>query len=327
MIGCATRLIDTEAALHGLEPAWWDLWERCPAATPFQSPAWLLPWWTCFHPGTLRVIAVEAGGRLVALAPLYREDGESPRLLPLGMSISDYLDVLVDPAWQDEAGLALAGALGPERVDWEELAPGASALHFPCPGGWRDAVAPQSACPVLALAAGGGLPTAIPARRLRKVRMARHRAARRDVRIEAATAASAPGLIAHLFRLHGERWQARGESGVLDGSAVRRFHALAWPGLLGAGLLRLYAVSLDGGVTGVHYGFAAKGCAYAYLGGFDPAFAFESPGTLLMAHAIEEAMHEGAGTFHFLRGREAYKYEWGALDRWNSRRCMAPVHE
>ena len=111
---------------------------------------------------------------------------------------------------------------------------------------------------------------------------------------------------------------------MLDGAAVRRFHALVWPGLLAAGLLRLRAVHLDEQVAGVYYGFAAKGAACAYLGGFDPAFAFESPGTLLMAHAIEESMAEGAATFHFLRGREAYKYEWGAVDRWNRCRRMAP---
>ena len=57
--------------------------------------------------------------------------------------------------------------------------------------------------------------------------------------------------------------------------------------------------------------------AYAYLGGFDPDFARESPGTILMADAIERAAARGCTTFNFLRGREAYKYEWGAVDRAN----------
>jgi len=38
--------------------------------------------------------------------------------------------------------------------------------------------------------------------------------------------------------------------------------------------------------------------------------------------AIEAAIAEGAREFHFLRGREAYKYEWGAVDRWNRRRSF-----
>jgi CelD/BcsL family acetyltransferase involved in cellulose biosynthesis len=43
-----------------------------------------------------------------------------------------------------------------------------------------------------------------------------------------------------------------------------------------------------------------------------------SPGTQIVAHAIEEAVREGAEEFHFLRGGEAYKYAWGAVDRQNT---------
>ena len=28
-----------------LAAEWASLWKRCPAATPFQHPAWLVPWW------------------------------------------------------------------------------------------------------------------------------------------------------------------------------------------------------------------------------------------------------------------------------------------
>jgi hypothetical protein len=43
---------------------------------------------------------------------------------------------------------------------------------------------------------------------------------------------------------------------------------------------------------------------------------------MLWAHAIEQAIAEGAREFHFLRGPEAYKYAWGATDRWNMRRSF-----
>ena len=75
-----------------------------------------------------------------------------------------------------------------------------------------------------------------------------------------------------------------------------------------------------GALAGVYYGMQHAGRAYAYLGGFDPAFEEASPGAILIGHAIAEAIGEGAGEFHFLRGREAYKYSWGAADRWNQRR-------
>jgi CelD/BcsL family acetyltransferase involved in cellulose biosynthesis len=51
-----------------------------------------------------------------------------------------------------------------------------------------------------------------------------------------------------------------------------------------------------------------------YLSGFDPQWAAFSPGVLLIAHAIEEAIREGQQEFDFLRGNEPYKYLWGAQD-------------
>ena len=102
---------------------------------------------------------------------------------------------------------------------------------------------------------------------------------------------------------------------------MRRFHRDAVDRLGRAGL-RLYLMRLVGRVAGAYYGFHHDDRAYYYLGGFDPSFSFESPGTILVGHAIEEAVREGAREFHFLRGAEAYKYEWGAKDRWNQRRSF-----
>jgi CelD/BcsL family acetyltransferase involved in cellulose biosynthesis len=62
--------------------------------------------------------------------------------------------------------------------------------------------------------------------------------------------------------------------------------------------------------------------AYGYLTGFDPTYEFESPGTIVVGYAIETAVREAAREFHFLRGREAYKYHWGAVDRWNRQRVF-----
>jgi CelD/BcsL family acetyltransferase involved in cellulose biosynthesis len=91
--------------------------------------------------------------------------------------------------------------------------------------------------------------------------------------------------------------------------------------------VRFYVLHLAGTVAAIYYGFIHGDRAYAYLGGFDPAFAFESPGTVLLDHAIREAAREGAREFHFLRGREAYKYQWGAADRWNSYRSFRRTHD
>ena len=274
-------------------------------------------------------IAVWQHQRLVALAPLYLEENPGgARLLPLGISLSDYLDLLLDPDASAPAAAALAERLAAERTAWrrcdlEELEPGAAAFALPCPRDCREQRAAQAPCPVLALPEDRALAAAVPAPKRRKLRMAARRAARRgSVEIARIARGGAEDALELLFRLHGRRWSGRGEAGVLRDPRVRSFHHEAVPALFAADLIRLYALRIAGRTVGLYYGLLHRGRAFAYLGGFDPDFAFESPGTILLGHAIEAALAENAREFHFLRGGEAYKFEWGAVDRWNSRRSF-----
>ena len=317
----------TEAsALYALEAAWWDLFARCPAATPFRAPAWLLPWWDTFGPGPLRAVAVRREGELVALAPLYLETA-SRRLLPLGIGLSDDLDMLVSPDAGPDVGrvvlAALAGCDGWDLLSLEELLPGSPALDWRPPAGWDDERHEQSRCPVIAWGDDApALGAVVPPGKARKLRMARHRAERRDATVETATPATAPHHLEALFRLHAARWQSRGEAGVLADPAVQAFHRAATPRLADAGLLHATLLRIEGRVAGVFHGLRRGQRLYAYLGGLDPDFAFESPSTVLMGHALDTMMAGGAGELNLLRGQEPYKYEWGAVDRTNVRRAL-----
>jgi CelD/BcsL family acetyltransferase involved in cellulose biosynthesis len=317
-------MIRDAESLTELEAAWWQLWRRCPTATPFQAPAWLMNWWRHFSPGRLRTVAVWQGRSLVALAPFYIEE-EGTRLLPVGISLSDYLDVLVDPAAPD-AGAALVHLM--RSTDWDswefaELKPDAIALTLDLPEPLEATSNAQSACPVLALSGDDRLAGCVPARKRRQLRRAVARArVRGEMKIEQVTCDPAKFLL-DLLRLHRARWISRGEPGILDDPKVQSFHRQALPALLKAGLARCYTISIGGEIVGAYCGLFDRGRAYAYLGGFDPAFSEESPGSILMGHAIAEAVREGANEFHFLRGQERYKYDWGGVDRWNQRRLVS----
>ncbi|MYZ46487.1 GNAT family N-acetyltransferase [Propylenella binzhouense] len=318
------EVIEEEAALERLSPDWWDLWRRTAHATPFQTPAWLLAWWRAFGPGRLHALAVRSGDALVALAPFYLE-AATGRALPIGISVSDYLDVLADPAAATEALAAISAHIARSAIaEWHlpDLPLGAAALRLPTPSGYAESNERSEPCPVLTLA--GAIEEAVPPRKLRKLRMALHRAGRRGtVRVAAAGAGSAEDFLDRLFALHEKRWRERNEPGVLADPAVRILHRCALPPLVAQGVARLFTVEIGGAVAGAYYGFQGPhGRAYAYLGGFDPEFGHESPGTILLGHAIAEAVREGAGEFHFLRGGEAYKYDWGASDRWNRHRIL-----
>jgi CelD/BcsL family acetyltransferase involved in cellulose biosynthesis len=329
MRALATQIIRDPGALASILREWWALWRRAPIATPFQSPAWLMPWWDVFAPGQLATIAIRDGERLVALAPLYLETGPlGLRLLPLGIGISDYCDLLIDPDYDSQAAEHLMAALmrvAPwEICEFTELAPDASALKLPSPANLTATLSEASAAPILRLPATiEGLAEIIPRPRLRQVRRARNAAARRgEVAIMVGDADNSEALLQDLVRLHGARWHSRGQSGVFSDKRVVEFHTAALPGLMAAKLARLYALMIGETIAGVYYGFLDRGRAYAYLQGYDPKFADESPGLIVVAYAIEQAIREGAREFHFLRGDEPYKYEWGAERRRNGLRMF-----
>src|SRR3954468_3338998 len=120
--GLTTETVDTVEGLTRLLPQWWALWDRIPSATPFQSPAWLLPWWRAFEPGSLLVITVRQARRLVGLAPFYIEQGAlGRRVLPIGTSVTDYIDVLLDLDCIEAAGRALVEHLASKHswTEWE----------------------------------------------------------------------------------------------------------------------------------------------------------------------------------------------------------------
>ena len=153
----AVEVIDDAARLAAIEADWWDLWQRCASATPFQSPGWLLPWWDAFSPGELRVLTVRQAGSLVGLASLYIEtSARGRRLLPLGIGISDYLDILIDNHATRDVAQALAHALVNGIVDCDvceltELAGEAAGLRLPVPSDCEQNLERASACPVLTL--------------------------------------------------------------------------------------------------------------------------------------------------------------------------------
>jgi len=130
-VGLTAAMIEDEATLGALAPEWWRLWQRSDRATPFQSPGWLMAWWRAFSPGGLLTAAVRIGGRLAGLAPFYIErQGGRARILPIGISISDYLDVLIDP---DMRGPVLASGMGDDGA-----AARRSRARDPCPQKLRD---------------------------------------------------------------------------------------------------------------------------------------------------------------------------------------------
>jgi CelD/BcsL family acetyltransferase involved in cellulose biosynthesis len=328
--------ITTLDALDRLRDAWWDLWASCPAATPFQSPAWLVPWWRHVGDGRLLTLAAHEDGRLVGLLPAYVHTAPGARerqLLLLGTGTTDYLDALVAPPRSEHVLAALLERLAALGAAWDacvfcDLEERSALLAAPLPAPWIEERSLCEACPRLRLPPRGQpIDGVIPKRMARNLRYYLGKAEREGgVRWETAGEESAGDLLAALFRLHAARWATRGEAGVIADERVQRAHLASAPELLRAGLLRLLALRIGDRAAAVLYGLAdpprPDRRAYFYLAGWDPELAHLSPGTLLFGHAIEEAAREGMTVVDFVRGREGYKYLWGAADAHTHRRIL-----
>jgi CelD/BcsL family acetyltransferase involved in cellulose biosynthesis len=322
--------IKSPSDLQTIRPPWDQLWKSCLDATPFQNPAWLIPWWESLGQGELRVLRIEAHDRLVALVPFYiYSQPESSRrtLLLLGTGNSDYVDALCLPQFQGDVVGIVSEYLESSATEWDEcdlqqLRPGSILLQVRAPNAFSEEQSCGEPCPVLPLpTATNAIEERLPSGILSNLRYYSHRAEKHhSVAYVEATADNFEQLIEQLIQLHTARWTASAKPGVLNGEPIQRFHGRAAGELLQSGLLRIYGLSLDGQTVAVLYGFASHGRGYYYLGGFDPQFSHLSVGTLLIGQAIARAVAEGSTEFDFLRGQEPYKYRWGAADRPTVRR-------
>jgi hypothetical protein len=129
---------------------------RDAAAHGFANIAeWLLSWWGRFGNGAPVVLTARNDGQLIAVLPLYEVDEAGWRkLLPIGISLSDYLDALVDSDHSGAAGALLASLI--DLPGWKEccipdLPPRAALLAGQRPAQLTEHRSAGETCPVLAL--------------------------------------------------------------------------------------------------------------------------------------------------------------------------------
>jgi CelD/BcsL family acetyltransferase involved in cellulose biosynthesis len=315
------EVIREDAKLFALAPEWAALWEEDAQVTPFQHPAWLLPWWKQFGPdGVLHAFELrEVGtGRLVGLMPTYifREpDGARRVLLLIGAGTSDYLGGVWSTRFRDAPRRALACTAGVGQ-EWDAVS-----LQQLRHGGLLERAAEQAG-----LSIGEAEPTSLlhldlelPAKIRANVGRYRRRAALKGpVRFSvAADVADAVAGFELLVRFHSQRWEGRGEAGVLEDPRVLAHHRAAIPALFETGLLRMFQLSLSGDPIGVLYALAdppnrVQRRLYLYLIGFDQQWGALSPGTLLLHEVWTYGREHGFCTLDLLRGGENYKTLWGA---------------
>ena len=117
--------VSNSEEFSSLEAEWTALWVARPSATPFQHPAWLLPWWRQFgNDGDLYALALrlEKSRDLLSIVPFYfyRSPATSRKqLLLAGAGTTDYLDGI----WandREEFGTLILQRILAVRERWDE---------------------------------------------------------------------------------------------------------------------------------------------------------------------------------------------------------------
>lgn len=312
------RTIRNTSDLERFAPQWHTLWHEDPFATPFQAPEWLIPWWHQFGQPDLRATVILQNGEAIGFLPFYvyrAPDTGERQLLLLGVGTTDYLDGIFSPRCaidhvgrameiifaDDEWDRMVASQLRPESLLLKALDQSADAKLFAAEGCSRIAAAPIKA---------------MPKHIRRNVRYYRNCAVREgNLELVTSNDSNWAELFHDLQQLHAECWRQRGQDGVLADEQVLAWHREAIPRLVQVQMVRLYSLRLDGEAIAAIYMLTdpphrSPRTQYLYLAGYSTRYAALSPGTLLLAFAVDRAAEQNVGTVDLLRGEEAYKHFW-----------------
>ena len=328
-----TRRIHTRihtGPFEALLAPWASLYAEQPAASPFMSPGWARSWLTSFAVGsTPFCVVVEDGPAVVGLAPLViRRRGPFRLLEPVGMEPGDHWSPLTAPGHREEVHAWVARALAGAAGDWDAWllrttdGPTAAALSQ---AGLRWCEGTPVPAPAVAL------PETFDAylstlSKSRRSNLRRHlkRLDQGEVTLRAVAPDRLGPALGRWQELRRRQWDQAGDD--IDPEHLSpRFAAFVEhvaAALIPRGEAEVLELVVGGQVVGAYVNFMNAAAYHWYLGGYDPEHRSLGLGKIAIAHGIRSSIERGRGTYDFGRGGEAYKYWYGAQDRWQSVRLV-----
>jgi len=299
--------------------AWAALHADSGLRSPFLTWAWQREWQEAFGGGrrvALHTVTDDAG-RLLGVLPLV-ELAPDRLMLTGGADVSDYLDLLARRGREQDAWRALLDARAADRTTWElHAVPDASPTVRALPAlaaavGLTASSTIEERCPVLALPESwdaflAALPKKHRHELTRKLRRFEREIPDGRVVWETTPAGIDQRLDAFLV-LH--RASREGKAKFMD-ARMERFFRRAIAALAATGGARLALLEGPDGPMAAFVTLEWDGTVGLYNSGFAPAHAALSPGLVLLAHVVRDALERGCRRFDFLRGEERYKYEFG----------------
>jgi len=324
-----TILHSSAEAFDALAAEWNVLLHASQADTPFLTHEWQTAHWRSLGEGELKIVEVRDGNALTGLGALYSVPIEGRRSLRFvgGVDPSDYLDFILCRGREAETGPAILDALAADPGwDWLDLynVPEASPTRTWLPGaasacGWSHADERQVVSPVLALPPTfdeyvAGLDKRERHELRRKLRRAEGMEGLRWYTVDGEFASELePEVDAFLDLM----MRSRADKAEFMTPAMRRFFHEGVRAAHRGRWLQLSFLEVEGRKAAAYLSFDYDDRLMIYNSGYEPeAMGGFSPGIVLIARLIEQAVQHGRKLVDFMRGDEDYKYRLGAKDTW-----------
>ncbi len=300
---------------------------------PFLRSSWMANWWRQWGRGhRLRIIAVrDAAGSLIAVAPFYVATQSWLKLgaKRLGLMAdtytgADYLGWIARPGFEQSVCDVIVRMLIEDGHAWDYmeldhvLDTDESLVQLRAAfvaAGYAQHSLVRSACPYAALPTTFQDFLGARGQNVRYNFRRRLKALHREGRVAFITLRHADDILRawpELLRLHGMRFSSQAKASSFLHPDVQRFHQDTLRRMGPEDGPRLYLLEVDGRAIAALYGFSLGARFLYFQSGMDPHWARWSIGLIMMGCAIEQAIKDGHREFDFLRGNEAYKYQWAS---------------
>jgi len=302
----------------------WDLLVGDSFTAAFSRPHLYLAWLDAFRTPNIAIVTARNDGRLVGVLPLARFRTDARGLyftLIAPFARGDYQPPIVDPAVAPEALPAMLDLgfrhLGKRGVYWwpnipitdpslELLRSFFATRRMPCME--EHEIAPRirlNGASFADVEKSWTTKHRTDVRRRRKMMSAKG-----PVSLwQPATLDEAEPVLAEFFRVHDERWLARGLPGMFQNPAHRRYFQAVLRRLWGKNL-HFSTVRCGGVDVSYHFGFFAEGWVQWYRPSYRISYSEFSPGKLHIALVIEQACQSHWKGVDLLLGGEPHKDLW-----------------